>query len=861
MTEQPPVGTIAMLFTDIAGSTRLAARLGPAWPDVLAEHHRVLGDAIAAEGGYVDGTEGDAFFATFADPAAAGRAAVAALRGLRAYAWPEAVGELTVRMGLHVGFVERAATGYVGLEVHRAARVAAAAHGGQLLMTSAARDLLGGTVPVESVGAHRLKDFPAPESLYCAVIDGRGAGAFPPLRAYEARPTNLPAGLPALLGRETELRELHELLITRGERLVTVTGRGGSGKTSLALVAGDALLTEHPGGVWFVALATAAADGGLLRSVAAAVGAEGNIETTALQAITARLAERGPALIILDNVEHLVADVAAEIAGLLGSVPQLWILATSQVPLRLGAECVLALDALDDEAALGLIERVASRRARPLPLAAADREALLAVVHLLDGLPLALELAAARLALLRPAQLRDRLRSSLDLLREDRSDRPERQRSLQATVEWTLGLLDPPARELFVRLAVFAGAVEIEMIEAIVDGDGVEVLDALADLLDVGVVRRVETGDGRIRFGLPEALRQIAAAGLDRSPESMRWRRSHAHHVAELMWPARVFYVTRPVYDAAWEAGPEAAAARRWASAAGDPVAGRIAVGHTAVLVDHGRMRETLEILEVLAANPPADPEVQVYADISRIYALTVFSRHEEAEALLQHTLALAADDRARVAAMTIGATMHLFSGQAERGLAEHVEATRIAGRLDDVALAAALMLEAQARLLAGQLDRVDTTLAEAERIGLPAQAAYLDRRMTLYADLAMARGQTREALERYVRSLDYASRAGNELQVLFDLLGVARALAEAGDDEATVEVSAMADAHAAELGGPGETIMGHLLGEGTIEASRLRLRPDHEAAALARGRAVPVARRVERATTLALAVALAKTG
>ena len=706
---------------------------------------------------------------------------------------------------------------------------------------------------------HRLKDFPAPEALYCAVVDGRGADAFPPPRAYEARPTNLPAGLPTLLGRETELRGVRELLLARGERLVTVTGRGGSGKTSLALVAGDALLPEHPGGVWLVPLASAAGDAGVVRSVAAAIGAEGDLETTASQAITARLADRGPTLIILDNVDHLVADAAVEIVGLLESLPQLRIVATSQVPLRVGAECVLALDALDDNAALALIERVASRRARALPLAVADRDALLDVVHLLDGLPLALELAAARLALLTPPQLRERLRSSLDLLREDRSDRPRRQRSLGATVEWTLGLLDPPARELFVRLAVFAGAVELEMLEAVVSGEGVEVLDALAALLDVALLRRVETGDGRVRFGLPEALRQIAATMLDRSPDGVRWRRSHAQHVAELVWPARVFYVTRPVYDAAWEAGPEAAAALRWASENGDAIGGRIAVGHAAMLVDHGRMREALETLDALAAAPPADPEIQVYADIDRVYVLTVFSRLDEAEALLRRALALAPDDRARAVALTIGATMHLFGGDIERGLAEHLEATEIARRVDDVALAGALMLEAQARLLAGDLEMVEPTLGEAERIGLPAQAAYLDRRMTIYADLAMARGQTRQALEYYVQSLAYAQRAGNELQVLFDLLGVARALAEAREDEACVEVSAMADAHAAELGGPGESLVGHLLGEGAVAASHNRVVPAREAALVTRGRAVPVAQRVERASELALVAALAE--
>jgi predicted ATPase/class 3 adenylate cyclase len=860
VTAQPPVGTIAMLFTDVEGSTRLAQQLGPAWPDALAEHHRILSGAIADEGGYIEGTDGDGFFATFAEPAAAGRAAVAALRALGAHAWPEAVGEFKVRMGLHVGYVERVATGYVGLEVHRAARVAAAAHGGQLLMTAAARGLLAESVPVEPVGVHRLKDFPAPEALYCAVVDGRGADAFPPPRAYEARPTNLPAGLPTLLGRETELRSVRDLLLARGERLVTVTGRGGSGKTSLALVAGDALLAEHPGGVWLVLLASAAGAAGVVRSVAAAIGAEGDLETTALHAITARLADRGPTLIILDNLDHLVAEAAVEIVGLLEALPQLRIVATSQAPLRVGAECVLALDALDDSAALALIERVASRRARALPLADDDdREALLDVVHLLDGLPLALELAAARLALLTPPQLRERLRSSLDLLRDDRSDRPRRQRSLGATVEWTLGLLDPPARDLFARLAVFAGAVELEMLEAVVGGEGVEVLDALAALLDVALVRRVETGDGRVRFGLPEALRQIAATMLDRSPDGVRWRRSHAQHVAELVWPARVFYVTRPVYDAAWEAGPEAAAALRWATENGDAIGGRIAVGHAAMLVDHGRMREALQTLDALAADPPDDPEIQVYADIDRLYLLTVFSRLDEAEALLRRALALAPDDRARAVALTIGATMHLFAGDIERGLTEHLQATELARQVDDVALAGALMLEAQARLLAGDLAMVEPTLGEAERIGLPAQAAYLDRRMTIYADLAMARGQTRQALEYYAQSLAYAQRAGNELQVLFDLLGVARALAEAKEDEACVEVSAMADAHAAELGGPGESLLGHLLGEGAVATSHRRVLPAREAALVTRGRAVPVAQRVERASELALVAALAK--
>jgi predicted ATPase/class 3 adenylate cyclase len=507
---EPPAGTIALLFTDIEGSTLLAARLGASWPGVLEDHHAVVTAAIAAEGGFVDGTEGDAFFATFADPASGARAAVAALRGLRTHPWPEEMDELRVRMGLHVGYVERARTGYVGLEVHRAARVAAAAHGGQLLLTAVARELIGDVVPTESVGVHRLKDFPSAVQLFCAVVDGRGAGAFPPPRTQEVRPTNLPAGARTLVGRQDELDQVCAALLDEGERMVTLTGRGGAGKTSLGILAGARLLADHPGGVWLANLATVVLPGDVAGAVAAAVGAERDVASSPLQAIETRLRSSGATLLIVDNMEHLLsaADVLSE---LLDALPELRLLITSQAPLRAAAERVIVLDALDDEAALTLIARVASRRGARVSIAEEDREALLDVVHLLDGLPLALELAAARLSLLTAVQLRDRLRDSPDLLRDSGGDRPARQRSLRATVEWTLGLLAEPVHGLFVRMGAFAGPVELEDLEAVTGRDGLDVIDALAGLLDVALVRRVESGDGRVRFGLPEALRQISS--------------------------------------------------------------------------------------------------------------------------------------------------------------------------------------------------------------------------------------------------------------------------------------------------------------------------------------------------------------
>jgi class 3 adenylate cyclase len=383
-----PVGTIALLFTDIEGSTRLASELGDAWPAVLNEHHRIVGTAIAEAGGFVDGTEGDAFFATFEDPVAAGRAALAAQRALRAHRWPEVVGELRVRMGLHVGRVQRTEIGYVGLEVHRAARVAAAAHGGELLLTTEARELVGGELVTESVGMHRLKDFPAPSMLFCAVIDRRGAAFFPPPRTESVRPTNLPAGRPPLIGRDAELAEVVGALTADGERLVTITGRGGAGKTSLALLGGTQLLDGHPGGVWWVDLTTVASPDEVEVAIAAVLGAESDPDGSVEAAITTRLRNSGATLLVLDNMEH-VLGAAETLCGLLDRLPDLRLVVTSRMPLRVDPERVIALGALDERSALELIARSVGRRGQQPASTDADGVALREIVRLLDGLPLA----------------------------------------------------------------------------------------------------------------------------------------------------------------------------------------------------------------------------------------------------------------------------------------------------------------------------------------------------------------------------------------------------------------------------------------------------------------------------------------
>jgi predicted ATPase/class 3 adenylate cyclase len=840
-----------MLFTDIEGSTRLAAALGSAWPGVLRDHHALVGAAIAAAGGWVERTEGDAFFATFSDPRAGARAAVGALRSLRAHPWPPAVGELRVRMGLHVGFVERAETGYVGLEVHRAARVAAAAHGGQLLLTAAARSLIGDAVASEPLGTHRLKDFPAPEALFCAVVDGRGAAAFPPPRTQTVRPTNLPGGRPALVGREEDLQRIRDALLDGSERIVTVTGRGGAGKTSLALVAAAGLLDEHPGGVWLARLAGVASPDGVLPALASAVGTERDVARPPADAIAGRLRDRGPVLLVLDNLEHLTAAAPA-IEDLLDTLPNLRVLATSQAPLRLAAERCLPLDALDDEAALALIERVARRRGAT---GHTDREALLALVRLLDGLPLALELAAARLALLTPGQLLERLRESPDLLKDAHADRADRHRSLRATVDWTLGLLDAPARALFTRIGAFAGPVELDQLEAIAGADGLDVLEALTELLDVALVRRLESGDGRVRFTLPEALRQIASALLDAAPDGPDWRRRHARHQHDIAWRVRTPSMSAGAdHRAALAANAEAAAAVGWARAAGDPLAAPLAAAHATLLADSGRVREALALLEPILAAPSGDALADGQAWIGQAWALLVSDRMEEGRAATDRASAMAADPWIQLNAHILRGFQHLFAGAGQEAVREFAQATSVARGLGPAAHAGALIFEGQSLVFAGELDQAAQALAEAERIGAPVDAKQLAHIDTVYGDLAIERDRPREALPHYVRSIEAAETRNDLLQVHFDLQAIANALARLGHDAEALEVHALAEAHGNEIGGPDAAVVDNLYGLDPIALAEQRAGAEAAAEYRARGHAVAAGRRVFRACQLARA-------
>ncbi|TML03483.1 MAG: adenylate/guanylate cyclase domain-containing protein, partial [Actinobacteria bacterium] len=451
-----PTGTVTFLFTDVEGSTRLLQELGDEYAAALAEHRRALRDAFARHGGVEVDTQGDAFFVAFAKASEA----LAAARAGR-----DALGDgpIRVRMGVHTGEPVVTEEGYVGIDVHRAARIAAAGHGGQILVSQSTSDLAPAN-GLRDLGEHRLKDLGGSERVYQL-----GDGDFPPLKSLNQ--TNLPVQPTPLVGRQEELREITELL--RGARLLTLTGAGGSGKTRLALQAAAQLVDEFPDGVWFVSLASLTDVRLVEPAIAQAVGAPEDLRT---------FLQGRKMLLLLDNLEQLLPDVAQPILELDAHV-----LATSRERLNLSIEQEYPVSTLPLEDAVAVF----AQRARQLMPGFEVDEHVIEICRRLDGLPLALELAAARTKLLTAEQILGRLRRGFEVLAGGTRDLPERQRTLHATIQWSYDLLGSTERGAFARLAVFAGSFDVEAAE---DVCGAE-LETLESLMDKSLLRR--TAEGR----------------------------------------------------------------------------------------------------------------------------------------------------------------------------------------------------------------------------------------------------------------------------------------------------------------------------------------------------------------------------
>jgi predicted ATPase/class 3 adenylate cyclase len=488
-TRRLPSGTVTFLFTDIEGSTRLLQEHGDRYASLLAEHRRALREVFERHHGVEVDTQGDAFFVAFAratDAVAAARDGQAALGD----------GPIRVRMGLHTGEPVVTEEGYVGLDVHRAARIAGVAHGEQVLLSRSTRDLAG--ADVVELGPHRLKDLTAPEVLFQL-----GQREFPPLRSLHR--TNLPLEPNPLVGRDRELAELKRLL-SGDSRLVTLTGPGGSGKTRLALQAGAELAEEFPDGVWFVSL-SAVDDSALVEPAIAQI--------VDLRAPLTRTLRDKRLLLVLDNFEQVVG-AAATIADVLASAAQVRVIITSRERLAIGAETEFVVPMLSDEDGTTLF----LERARALRPDLQPDEHVKEIVRRLDALPLALELAAARVKVLTTEQIRDRLGSSLDLLCGGGRDAPERHRTLRATIEWSIALLEPDEREWFARLGVFPAGFDLDAAEG---AAGVS-LDGLSSLVDKSLLRETAAG----RLFMFEAIRAYAAEQFATLADTDQRKHRHA---------------------------------------------------------------------------------------------------------------------------------------------------------------------------------------------------------------------------------------------------------------------------------------------------------------------------------------------
>ena len=514
-----PAGTVTFLFTDIEGSTALLHRLGDDARAVFEDHARLIRSAVADAGGTEVRTEGDSFFVVFSSAPAAVAAAVEVQRLLAAHPWPEG-GEVRVRMGLHSGQGLVGGDDYHGVDVHRAARIAAAGHGGQIILSEATRALVAhdtGSPPLLDLGEHRFKDLLQPERIYQAVVEGLRS-EFPPIRSLDAVPNNLPAQLTSFIGR-ADVERVIDLLPS--SRLVTLTGPGGTGKTRLSLqVAAE--VSDRFEGVYFVPLAPVTEPDLVAVTIASTLGLT-HPGTKPEQVVVDYLQNRRY-LLVLDNFEQ-VLDAAPVVATVLASAPDLTAMVTSRAPLRIAGEQEYPvpplglpdgardLDALLGTEAVSLfVDR--AQAARPdFTLDAENAPAVAEITRRLDGLPLAIELAASRVKLLPPQTMLARLEESLDLVTSARRDLPERQRTLRGAITWSYDLLGDEERRLLRVLSVFRGGAALDAVEAVcgrvTHRSGIDLLAFLETLVDHSLVRQEEK-DGEPRFTMLETIREFA---------------------------------------------------------------------------------------------------------------------------------------------------------------------------------------------------------------------------------------------------------------------------------------------------------------------------------------------------------------
>jgi predicted ATPase/class 3 adenylate cyclase len=547
----PPTGTVTFLFTDIEGSTKLWERDPEAMSKALSRHDELLREHAEAHGGFVFKTVGDAFYVAFSSAPEAVEAALEAQRSLLAEEW-EQTDPLRVRMALRTGKAEERGEDYFGPTLNRVARLLSAGHGGQVLISLSTQELVRDQLPLGAelmdLGERRLKDLFGHEHVFELTAPGLPS-SFPPLKTLDARLNNLPTQPTPLVGREREVTKVSDLLRRADVRLLTLTGTGGTGKTRLALQSAAELIDEFEDGVFFVALDTISDHELVASTVAHVLGVTEGGDQPLEERLKEYLHER-ESLLLLDNFEQVV-EATPLLEGLLAAAPRLKVIVTSRVALRLYGEHEFPVPPLElpdtrrlpkpedlaqYEAVKLFIER--ARAVKPdFVLTNENASAVAEICARLDGLPLAIELAAARIRLLPPQAMLARLGSRLKLLSGGARNLPERQRTLRGAIEWSHGLLAPEEQILFARISVFAGGCTLEAIEAVCNAEGdltVDSLEGVSALLEKSLLRQEEGPDGEPRFVMLETIHEYAREKLEEGEEAEEIKRAHAQYFLAL---------------------------------------------------------------------------------------------------------------------------------------------------------------------------------------------------------------------------------------------------------------------------------------------------------------------------------------
>ncbi|MEX1093731.1 MAG: adenylate/guanylate cyclase domain-containing protein [Acidimicrobiia bacterium] len=517
-----PTGTVTFMFTDIEDSTLVLRNVGDSgYSQILERHYEIIRDVLARCNGLEVATEGDSVFAVFEDPAEAVAAGIDIQLALASETWSHG-GRIRVRIGIHTGNGVLGAANYVGVDVHRAARVASAAHGGQVLVSSTTAQTVGDHLPLGSalrnLGSHRLPGFDRAEMLHQLIAQGLEED-FPPPAGAVSR-SKLPDVLSEFVGRERELARGENMV--RASRLVTLTGPGGTGKTRLSIELGRRLEADFDDGAYFIPLATIHDPDLIPSKILEGMGLETAAAVDPTTHLQRYLAERS-VLLILDNFEHLLEGVSI-VAALLGSATGLRVVATSRIPLRVAGEQefpVPSLEVPDHSARIGedlapSVRLFASRASAVRPdfeLTNANIATVSSITRSLDGLPLAIELAASRMRSLTPEVILERLNNHL--LASSSTELPERQRSMVNAIGWSYDFLEEPERRLFEKLSVFAGTFSLDQAEAVcdIDGGGVDVLDGLTALVESSLIHQIQTS-GTPRFRMLTVIREYGYAAL-----------------------------------------------------------------------------------------------------------------------------------------------------------------------------------------------------------------------------------------------------------------------------------------------------------------------------------------------------------